>query len=306
MADMHRTGRVGGHVFDIDLCTVADGAVPILPSSMQNGAQRLDPGGRLERQIDEARARHLDLVDKGVGPQAIADCISKLARLLAGILGQHHGGIGRHVAVIGIARRLDYHTRLVDAGRQHPGRHQGSVGGPHLVENSGKNVLIGHTFGLGVLARVTQICDQVKARSPPPFSAEPVSKMLLPQFRRPLEQPLMLDQSVAVGHPGDEIGGGAQPGGFVAGRRAAGPFGWHLVGTCRIAVEQVAHDTLGIRHDTQDARVPIHARVKKDRPPPLPKTRRPVPLHCVCPRRSGVTTRRGERQSPQSRPRSAW
>src|SRR5205085_2874594 len=38
MADMHRTGRVGGHVFDIDLCTVADGAVPILPSSMQNGA----------------------------------------------------------------------------------------------------------------------------------------------------------------------------------------------------------------------------------------------------------------------------
>ena len=52
-----------------------------------------------------------------------------------------------------------------------------------------------------------------------------------------------------------------QPGGFVACRRTAGPFGRHLVGVSRIAVEQVAHDTLGVRHDAQDARVPIHAGV---------------------------------------------
>jgi len=46
---------------------------------MQDRAQRLEPCRRLERQVDEARARYLDLFDQGIGAQAIADRIGELA-----------------------------------------------------------------------------------------------------------------------------------------------------------------------------------------------------------------------------------
>ena len=46
-----------------------------------------------------------------VGAQLFGDQLGQLARLLARILGQHHRGIGRHVAMAGVARRLDQHAR---------------------------------------------------------------------------------------------------------------------------------------------------------------------------------------------------
>ena len=45
-----------------------------------------------------------------------AICLGEIARLGLGFLGQHHRGIGRHVAMRGIARRLDHDPRQIDAG----------------------------------------------------------------------------------------------------------------------------------------------------------------------------------------------
>ena len=82
--------------------------------------------------------------DEIVGAKLFGNRLGQLARLPAGVLGQHHGGVGRHVAVGGIARRLDLDARLVDAGRQHAGRDQRVVGGADAVEHVGKNVVGGH------------------------------------------------------------------------------------------------------------------------------------------------------------------
>ena len=141
MADMHRPGRIGRHVFDIDRAALPDGAAPIVRAGFEDRAQRADPGRRLERQVDEARARHLDLRHQVVGAQLFGDRLGQLARLLAGVLGQHHGGIGRHVAVGGLARRLDHDAGLVDPGRQDARGGQFAIGRADAFEDHGKDVL---------------------------------------------------------------------------------------------------------------------------------------------------------------------
>ena len=119
MADMHGPGRIGRDIFHVDRRVRA---------RMSRGrysrpeadtvAQRLDPGCGLEREIDEARPGDLDFGDQASAAKLLGNGFGELARLLAGILGQHHGGVGRHVAMGRIARRLDRDARLVDPGRQ--------------------------------------------------------------------------------------------------------------------------------------------------------------------------------------------
>jgi hypothetical protein len=50
------------------------------------------------------------------------DLLRQRARVGPGRLGQHHRGIGREIAMRGIARRLDRHGLAVDDGRQIPRR----------------------------------------------------------------------------------------------------------------------------------------------------------------------------------------
>ena len=50
-----------------------------------------------------------------VGAQPRGDLVGELARLGLGVLGEHHRGIGRHVAMAGIARRLHHDACEVDA-----------------------------------------------------------------------------------------------------------------------------------------------------------------------------------------------
>ncbi len=64
--------------------------------------------------------------------------------LQPGILGQHHRGIGRHVAMRRIARRLDGHARLVDAGGQQARGDQLLIRAANAREHFGKNVLCSH------------------------------------------------------------------------------------------------------------------------------------------------------------------
>ena len=114
MPDMHRSGRIGGDVFDIDLLGRAERASPVRAALAQHGAQRVRPGFWLEREIDEAGTGDVDGGDQVVRAQSGRDLIGKIARLGLGLLGQNHRGIGRHVAMRRIARRLDHHARQVD------------------------------------------------------------------------------------------------------------------------------------------------------------------------------------------------
>ncbi len=99
MAHMHRTGRVGRHVFDVHGLALADGASPIRITLLQHHAQHARPECTGECQVDEAGSGDLDLVDARIGGEHRHDALGELARRNAGGLGQHHGGIGGEVAV---------------------------------------------------------------------------------------------------------------------------------------------------------------------------------------------------------------
>ena len=57
VTDMHGAGRIGRDVFDVDLFAFADVAAAVVRARCENQAQFLDPDIRLQREIDEARAR---------------------------------------------------------------------------------------------------------------------------------------------------------------------------------------------------------------------------------------------------------
>ena len=55
MPDVHRTGRVGGHILDIDLLAVADGGTPVGRPLLQDRRHHPVPEGRHEAHVEEAR-----------------------------------------------------------------------------------------------------------------------------------------------------------------------------------------------------------------------------------------------------------
>ena len=118
MTHMHRSGRVGGHVFNIDGAAAAHVAAPIICARSEDCAQCADPSLGLERQIDEARPCDFCLRHQIVAAQLCRDRFRQYARLRPGVFGQHHGRIGRHVAVGALARRLDHDAGLVNPERQ--------------------------------------------------------------------------------------------------------------------------------------------------------------------------------------------
>ncbi len=116
MADMHRPGGVGRDVFDIDLLGRAHWTLAVAGALAQHGAQRVRPGRRLQSQIDEAGAGDVDGCNQIIRAQFGRDRFGEIARFCPGLLGQHHRGIGRHVAMRCITRRLDHDPRQINAG----------------------------------------------------------------------------------------------------------------------------------------------------------------------------------------------
>ncbi len=126
---MHRTGRVGRDVFDIDLFAGADAAAAAsAPRPREPRAQRVGPRRGFQGQVDEAGTGHLDRRNQVVGAQLGRNGVGEITRLGLGFLGQHHGGIGRHVAMARVLRRLDHHAREVGARRQR------ALGGKHAAD----------------------------------------------------------------------------------------------------------------------------------------------------------------------------
>jgi hypothetical protein len=119
MADMHRSGRVGGDIFYVHRFAFADGALPI-GALLQHHAEHARPEGRCKCQVDEAWAGDLDLLDMTIGSDQGRDALGQSPRQLAGGLGQHHGRVGGEVAVGGVLRRLERDALDARIVRHHP------------------------------------------------------------------------------------------------------------------------------------------------------------------------------------------
>ena len=69
--DMHRPGRIGRDVFDIDLLALTRVAAAVILPRRQHDAQLLAPDMRLERKVDEAGSGDVHFGDEIVGAEPL-------------------------------------------------------------------------------------------------------------------------------------------------------------------------------------------------------------------------------------------
>ena len=69
--------------------------------------------------------------------------VGELARLLAGILGEHHGGVGRHVAMRRVARRLDHDAGVIQTFRYDTVARQRRIGMADPGQDGGEDIGLG-------------------------------------------------------------------------------------------------------------------------------------------------------------------
>ena len=119
VAHVHRTGRIGGHIFDINRLPVTQRGTAIVVAQLGDRQQLAAPGVGRKAQVDEAGSGNIGSVDVGFALQMLDDLLRQRARIGLGRLGQHHRGIRRQVPVRGIARRLDRDIAAGRIGRQH-------------------------------------------------------------------------------------------------------------------------------------------------------------------------------------------
>ena len=109
MSDMHRPGRVGRHILDIDPLPLPDRRVAVARAGSENIAQPRLPETLGEPPIQEARACYRHFGDLRVAAQLTCEQFRQLARRNSGASRQDHRRIRRHIAMCGIAWRLDGH-----------------------------------------------------------------------------------------------------------------------------------------------------------------------------------------------------
>ena len=134
VADMHRPGRIGGHVFDVDLAARAGVAAAVVASLRdQRSAEARCQICRPQAQVDEARPGDLGRIDIRVPGERDRDARGEVARLHAQRLRQHHGRVGGQIAVAGVARRLDQGTIERRPFTARRGRHDRLQDAPNSV-----------------------------------------------------------------------------------------------------------------------------------------------------------------------------
>ena len=118
---MHRPGRIGGDIFDIDHRLGFVGATSETGRIEQCRTQEQRPRLRVQPNVDETRSGDFGLVDRLVLGERGGDFDRELARIgkgRLGLLGIDHGGVHRKIAMREIARRLDDETSEIEIRRQ--------------------------------------------------------------------------------------------------------------------------------------------------------------------------------------------
>ena len=124
MPDMHGSGRIGAHVLDIDRSAPASRARAVPVALNEDGSKNLLVNLRLQNDIDEPRPGDLDLEHARRAREIGGQGLSEGARSGAGRLyltRVDHGGVGRKIAMRGVARRLDDEAVEIEIARQFAG-----------------------------------------------------------------------------------------------------------------------------------------------------------------------------------------
>ncbi len=79
MADMNGAGRVGGDIFDIDRGAPSHVAAAII-RSLEDRAQSVDPGCRLEGEIDESRTGDLHLRQQIIASKLCGNLLGQFSK----------------------------------------------------------------------------------------------------------------------------------------------------------------------------------------------------------------------------------
>ena len=118
MAHMHRAGRIGRHIFDIDgyaLALVGPAIFAAQPSDFQ---QFIDQHRRSDAQVDKSGTGDLHRLHVVQRAKLVGDFLGKITRLHASRFREDHRGIGRQVTVRRVARWLHRHIRSIHSDRQ--------------------------------------------------------------------------------------------------------------------------------------------------------------------------------------------
>ena len=135
---MQRPRRVGRDIFDVDplaLPQIAPAKVCALP---QNGTDNALPDRSTQPQVQEPRARHIRRGDPWILTQLFGQFLGDIARFHTGRFRQHHRGIGRHIPMRRIARRLYGDGVKAQPLGQKPVGNQRIKGGQHEAADIGK------------------------------------------------------------------------------------------------------------------------------------------------------------------------
>ena len=198
MADVHRAGRIGGDVLDVDLLAAADAGMPVTRPGPQDCRRLRRPEGVGEAKIDEARPRDLDARDIRVRLQPDGELHCQLARLrvrAASPEPSRHWWRHRHAKHRAAARPRSAPAPL----RQPPARRRRRLlhrGSDPLLEQ-GEEI---HR----------ESCGRRPRRAAAFRSKSAAFGRALTQIGGVVKQPLMLGDRVAVGHAGDVVGDAAR------------------------------------------------------------------------------------------------
>ena len=114
MADMHRAGRVGRDIFDVDLLARTDGGAAEIDTLVDHICQQTLPVTNRHLEIDKAGTRDIDAIDIAIRLKRRHDEFGQGARIGAERFRQHHGGIGCDIAVAEITRGFDGNSTEID------------------------------------------------------------------------------------------------------------------------------------------------------------------------------------------------
>ncbi len=113
VSDMHWSGRVRRHIFDIHLRRRLQSSRSKALTKTKNTAEDPLPNGRCDPEVDEPRSSYRRLGYVRVLIEFLDEFFGKVARFHLERFCKHHCCIGCEVAVIGIPRGFDHYARQI-------------------------------------------------------------------------------------------------------------------------------------------------------------------------------------------------
>ena len=169
-AQVHGTGRIRGHILEVDGATRERRVTTILSPGLDDSAGKFAGCPRAQADVDEAGTRDLDRIDAVGGGESVREDLCKLARCHASLLAELHGDVGRPVAVLAHAGTLDRHRIGHQGGVDGDSPGGGSV--QQRRANKGGKFFRSHPFSLrgfasSPLTYTRRACENLATRGPP-------------------------------------------------------------------------------------------------------------------------------------------